>query len=950
MREEITENKETKQKKPKKRGIITGAIALLVVTVGAVFIGLNFKSIEAGLRRHMMSPDEYYKYVELQTIKDGAEPFFARYEQLREGLHELPKAQTDYEVQLKLGEELQRFFRRLNIEDFSGLDSIGIAFSTSMTNQAMTQSLLAKLLINGETVVSGDLLFDYDKDMMFFGIPELSDTYLFGSLEDAIGDSDAESTKELLQILPEIYKQLPDRKVAEKFLERYSELLLTEIEGVKERSGSLEIEGITQKCTELSYSLDARQIRDTAVLVLEELVKDKEFEEYYIGVVSELEEVETFFLDAEENYDSFVEVLEDKIAEIESLDDDDEFEHIKVNIWVDDNGKVIARKCKMKGEFQLFYGVTKDKDSFGFKADFSTDEPIIKIEGTGKTKDNEASGSFTLDLIDERVAVADFKNVSLDNFYKGNYHGKVIFTPDGEMSDYIEEWNDEGYFKLKEPKLIFSAEATNEESLFEITLKSDGELFAGISWKSKKGNAQAPVYPPEENRMTAETEDEMLRWMATLDAAAFEDTLLAQKVPTIWAEGLADTVRNVQYERASWLFADKEYETARLLFQALGDYNSSDAFEITCRAMVLYEDEKYDEALALLESTEPPNYYAEFCKRDCYLKKAEKLFAEEKYAEALEYYKLYTGGEAQHLPQNGKECYYRLGLEAYETENYAEAYELFSQIQGYKNAASYMSWSDYEGALTQVPFGRLYAPDYEAFTGVVTLPENYLEIPLPTVKENYYQSYMCEYAYTQMCYYVGNENAWEEMQLDPDLGVHFSDAQAEEMSRGIYPTEASYQAFMRNKCEEYYYIPKLKEYLLTNSSVAQLDEESIRRNVVKARTEMELIASLMDKSTSFYISLFGFETMDEFLADAEQKAREDQMFYHILYGIAKREGLSLSEEEFNAYAEEFACSHKITLEEFLKVNDRAVLEQVFLIESAMDYLIDNASFIEEQQK
>ena len=176
MREEITENKETKQKKPKKRGIITGAIALLVVTVGAVFIGLNFKSIEAGFRRHMMSPDEYYKYVELQTVKDGAEPFFARYEQLREGLHKLPKAQTDYEVQLKLGEELQRFFRRLNIEDFSGLDSIGIAFSASMTNQAMTQSLLAKLLINGETVVSGDLLFDYDKDMMFFGIPELSDS------------------------------------------------------------------------------------------------------------------------------------------------------------------------------------------------------------------------------------------------------------------------------------------------------------------------------------------------------------------------------------------------------------------------------------------------------------------------------------------------------------------------------------------------------------------------------------------------------------------------------------------------------------------------------------------------------------------------------------------------------------------------------------------------------
>lgn len=948
MSEKNTENKENKQRKPKKRGIIIGVIALFAITVGAVFIGLNFKSVKAGLRRYMMSSEEYYKYVEQQAVKNAAEPIFTRYEQFRKELHELPETQTDYEVQLTLGDELQRFFRRLNIEEFSKTESIGIAVSASVTNRAMTQSLLANLILDGESIVSGDLLFDYDKETMSFGIPELSDNYLFGSLEDAIGDSDAESTKKLLQILPEIYKQLPDRKVAEKFLERYTELLLAKIDGVKERAGSLEIEGITQKCTEFSYSLDVRQIRDTAVLVLEELVKDKEFEEYYIGVVSELEEVEAFFLDAEEGYDSFVETLEEKIAEIESLDDDDEFEHIKVNVWVDNYGKVIARKYKMKGEFQLFYGVTKDKDSFGFKADFSTDDPIFKMEGTGKTKDKEASGTFTLDLIDERVAVADFKNVSLEDFYKGNYRGKVILTPDGEMTDYIEEWNDEGYFELDDPKLIFSAEFTEEESLFEITLKSDGALFAGISWKSKKGNAQEPVYPPEENRMNAETEEEMLRWLATLDANFFEEQLLSQKVPSVWAEGLADTVRNMQYDRAEWLFADKEYETARQLFHVLGDYNSSDAFEVTCRAMILYEDKKYEEALALLESTEPPNYYAEFCKRDCYLQKAEKLFVTENYTEALEYYKLYTKGYEEYLPQNGMECYYRLGCDAYEKKMYKEAYELFSHIQNYKDAEMYMNLSDYEGAITQSTMGMLYAPDYEAFTGVVTLPESYLEIPLMTINENFYQSYMSEYAYTRMYYYMGHENAWEEMQLDPDLGVHFSDAQANEMSNGIYPTEALFQAFMRNKCEEYYHIPLLKAYLLANASVAQLDEENIRRNVIKARTEMEIMASLMNKSTTYYIGLFGFETIEEFLADAEEKAREDQIFYHVLYGIAKKEGLTLSEEEYTAYAEEFACTYSLSLDRFLEINDRAVLEQVFLIESTMDYLIDNASFTEEQ--
>ena len=947
MSDETTENKETKPKKPKKHGIIIGLIALLAVAAGAVYVGLNFKSIETTFRKRTMSPEEYYKHVELQAIKNAYAPAMERYETLRENLTVTEEKQSASKFQIELGDELQELFRKFGINDFKGTDTIAVELTAGQSNHAMTQSFLAKLLLNEVPIVSGDALLDFEEDLMFLGIPELSDMYLFSTLEDVMG-YDAESTKELLQVLPALAEQLPDRKVTEKLLERYTELILSEIDNIRDYSETLEIEDVKQNCTRYSYSLDVEQIRDTAVLVLEELAEDEEFEEYFIGVVSALEEVDAFFLDAEDAYDSFIEAIEEKIVEIESLDDEDEYERIKVNVFVDDDGKVIARDYQMKGEFQFFSGVTREKEDFGFSMHLVTDDPIFKIEGNGEQKSDEVSGEFALDCMDYLVAKGSFKAGSDNKKPEENRSYKVILTPGGKLSELIEEWNEDSYFELKEPKLIFEADTIGEEFRSELSFKNDGEVFVGISYTTVPEEVKEPVYPPEKKRITAETEEEMLRWVATLDAAAFEENLIVQNVPDVWAEGLADIVREEQYDEAEWLFANKDYETAQVLFHALGDYNNADDFETTCRAMVLYEAEKYEEALELLEVTEPTNYYAEFCKMDCYLQKAEKLFAEENYAEALEYYKLYINGEPEHLPQNGMECYYRLGLAAYENKKYAEAYELFSQIQSYKDAETYMSRSDYEGALTKTPFGRLYAPDYEAFTGVVTLPENYLEIPLPSVKENYYQSYMCEYAYTQMCYYIGNENAWEEMQLDPDLGVHFSDAQAEEMSGGIYPTEVSYQAFMRKKCEEYYYIPKLKEYLLANGSVAQLDKESIRRNVVKARTEMELMASLMNKHPEYYVTLLGFKNMDEFLADAEEKAREDQMFYHILYGIAKKEGLSLSEEEFTAYAEEFACSHRITLEEFLNLNDRAVLEQAFLIESAMDYLIDNASFTEEQ--
>lgn len=967
----------TTPKPPKKKKKIGGWITLGIGAVAAVVVGLNFKSIEASVRKLVMSPEAYYCYVEEQAMESSSETVMMFYERFLEKYDTTQDSEFQNTFQVTFGDGLKDLMREVDADGLDKLDSIGLNILSAQYDNALKQSVTAQLLLNESAMLSGELLLDYKDDTAFIGLPEISNQYLYADMEEMFG-IDAEDMKELTELLPKLYEQLPDKKAAYTLLERYVMLLLENVEDVEEEKTTLKVEGVSQACTEFSFYLDVEQIRELAVKVLEEIVEDKELEDYITGILSELEEIEELEIDADDVYDSFIDGLEDSIDEIKDLIDEGEeegLEGLEVTVWVDKKGTVIGRKYEMEDAFLFYYGVATNGNDYGFETEISFDDEILVIKGEGSIDKDNVTGTFDFDLIEERIATVTVEELSLKKWKDGVFDGTVILTPDGATEDLIELWNEEDIYEIKNPQITISMSSEEKESILNITVENDEELFAELSYTHKQEKAEEQDFPKKEDAIKAENEEDYVRWVAAMDADALEEKMKEQDIPDVAAEGVSDYIRDLKYERALLQFFEKNYAVAAELFASIEDYLNSKDMKLCCDAMLLYEEGKYDEALEVFETIEESISYVDYYKDECLSKKAEQLLEEEKYKEAIAIYedlrysfdsgylleyawgKYYMNegdyAEAEYhlglvdesvkdVSEDLKECSYQLGIAAMENGDYGEAYGRFMQIQGYKDADALAVQADAEVAILQAPVGTVFAPNYEDYVEGVTLPEEYLGIEIEKVTDRDFQEYLAVYVTQKMKYAMGMDG---DVVYEPEMS--FSDEAAKFMSDGKYPTEESLKLHLWDKCEEEKYAPQLRDYLLAHSSVTSIDEEYVKKQVSRVMFELEVEAAQYDMDVETFVTLIDYQkyqTLEEYRAEVEKIVRENETVFLAAYGIAKKEGFVLEEEEFMAYAEDFAEDYEITTEHFLQINDRSVLEQVFLIECAMDFMIENANF------
>ena len=142
------------------------------------------------------------------------------------------------------------------------------------------------------------------------------------------------------------------------------------------------------------------------------------------------------------------------------------------------------------------------------------------------------------------------------------------------------------------------------------------------------------------------------------------------------------------------------------------------------------------------------------------------------------------------------------------------------------------------------------------------------------------------------------------------------------------------------KCEEEKYTFALMDYLLEHAEVPMLDEASLNEkakiDMYRYRLEMES----MGIEWELIVSAYGSEEELQALFEEERRAREEALL--VAYAIAKKEGLTVTEEDFDNYVKDMSEEFGITEEDFLQANPQEVLEDVFLIEKCLLFLIKNA--------
>lgn len=169
----------------------------------------------------------------------------------------------------------------------------------------------------------------------------------------------------------------------------------------------------------------------------------------------------------------------------------------------------------------------------------------------------------------------------------------------------------------------------------------------------------------------------------------------------------------------------------------------------------------------------------------------------------------------------------------------------------------------------------------------------------------------------------------------------FNDDFVKNLTAGMYTTTQEF--ILQSKAvlleEKQYYA--VMDYILENSSIEKINETYVEVNLDYAKSEYEMYAKMYGISLDEFIEAAGLGEADKFWEDLENEIRNVEKQCIALYGIAKEQKITLTEEEFNEAVINLASENGLTSEEFLQEYDREFIEQTILIERAMELLVDN---------
>lgn len=170
----------------------------------------------------------------------------------------------------------------------------------------------------------------------------------------------------------------------------------------------------------------------------------------------------------------------------------------------------------------------------------------------------------------------------------------------------------------------------------------------------------------------------------------------------------------------------------------------------------------------------------------------------------------------------------------------------------------------------------------------------------------------------------------------------FSDEFVTNLTGGEYTSAEAFREYALGLLTEEKKYLTVMDYLVENSVFTEVNEEYIMAVVDSMKSYYE-----------YYSIMFGYTSLDEFMADSgvedaeafwnemEAQTRREEQERVILYCVAKAENMTLTDDEFTKSATELAASYGATLEAFMAEQGEKAIRQTIMMESALNYLMDN---------
>lgn len=524
----------------KRRFPLKWLIAAVVAVAAVVALLLNMSTIVGTVIKTFGSDTDYYKYVELKTVKSGTDTVADYYALIKESF-------TDNEMKVQgslrpvLGDAAKELLKDglpedLNL-DLNWLNDLKISYTGNYKDNVLLFEL-AVAVADGDPLKAVAILNQKDSTL-FAALPSASDTYLELGMDNGAAADDMSvapptlATNSLLgewltdpELADDLREVLPTDKELDKLLDRYLALVLDMVEVSASKDTTLSIEGVEQKCTESTITITQKQCSDILIAVLNEAKMDKDIKAIIADVQKLVEErVEGEEIDL---YDAYTKALDEALTSLKDAENEATNETFAtLTAYISNQHEVIGRRIAVAGTEVLYYATAQKGSTFATEMTVAN---MAKLRGNGTKKGDVVNGQYDVEVQGTVVAELTVKDFDEDKVKDGYLNGTFRITPKKALLEMM-GMDEEAALLIGtyDPSLELVAKSTKNASETAINLYKGESLLFGLVSESKTGKADAVAVP--EKTIDATDEEALMAWFNEIEGETMPEKLESIGVP-----------------------------------------------------------------------------------------------------------------------------------------------------------------------------------------------------------------------------------------------------------------------------------------------------------------------------------------------------------------------------------------------------------------------------------
>jgi len=453
-------NKTNKGGLPKKllAGIGIAVAAVVVVAAGVAFGG------PAIMRT--LAPEKAYRNAEKQYLEKMVEDLMVSYDNGIDKMLNYDNTGAEIEATLTFGETLAEL-----IDDYAKIElgeKTEVGLKLGYATKDNKYLLNGALLWGSKTLLAPEIVMDMEEEELYATVPELSKTTMLFDMGDLNMDDFSEMTVESQEVFERLSKAYPKSKTLQNMMSSYIKVALDAVEDdmIKHAKKDLKVGKVKQSCTAYTITMDGEELAQVGIAFLEAMKDDERIEELLVEFLDALDEKE---LDADDVYDELIEGIEYAIEDLESFDDDVEFEMV---VYVGSDGDIYGREISIEGtdtyvheyydwysdsyveetevnEFSGFFNILAPErgGKWALEVEFGEDdETYFEVAGEGELSGDKRSGTLEITIDEEDSVEFKLENVCVENLLRGELSGSIIYEVGGLLEEIIDEYGDYGYY------------------------------------------------------------------------------------------------------------------------------------------------------------------------------------------------------------------------------------------------------------------------------------------------------------------------------------------------------------------------------------------------------------------------------------------------------------------------------------------------------------------------